>query len=197
MEKIEQFFKNRASFNKTEIHFSSLSPILRFTTKNIYNSEDYSLDFLKEKIKPLCYYLYSFLKEPRIIKIRIWLEHLDDNGRQWYGNITKFHFLDLDKEFLQEIEAYLDGEKTYFIHKIPTKPFRITVEKLCSSMEEEDIEEDIEEDSEEEKETINTDKSFKSDECVICLTNLPSVLFCNCGHIAICVECDKVKSLNV
>ena len=42
---------------------------------------------------------------------------------------------------------------------------------------------------------INADKSFKSDECVMCLTNLPNVLFCNCGHIAICVECDKTKSL--
>ena len=44
---------------------------------------------------------------------------------------------------------------------------------------------------------INADKSFKSDECVICLINLPNVLFCNCGHIAtcICVECDKTKSL--
>ena len=44
--------------------------------------------------------------------------------------------------------------------------------------------------------TVNTDKSFKSDECVICLSNPPSVLFCNCGHIPICAECDKVKSLN-
>ena len=52
--------------------------------------------------------------------------------------------------------------------------------------------------SEEESEDkqINTDKSFKSDKCVICLTKPPNVLFCNCGHIAICAECDKVKSLN-
>ena len=42
---------------------------------------------------------------------------------------------------------------------------------------------------------INADKSFKSDECVICLINLPNVLFCNCGHIAMCLECDKTKSL--
>ena len=52
-----------------------------------------------------------------------------------------------------------------------------------------------EEESEEEEPIINADKSFKSDECVICLTSLPNVLFCNCGHIAICVECDKAKSL--
>ena len=38
---------------------------------------------------------------------------------------------------------------------------------------------------------INTSKSFKSDYCVICLTNLPNVLFCNCGHICLCDECDK------
>ena len=43
---------------------------------------------------------------------------------------------------------------------------------------------------------INTVQTFKSNECVICLTNQPNVLFCNCGHIAICEECDRVKSLN-
>ena len=42
---------------------------------------------------------------------------------------------------------------------------------------------------------INAEQTFKEDECVICLTNLPNVLFCNCGHIAICTECDKTKSL--
>ena len=47
-----------------------------------------------------------------------------------------------------------------------------------------------------EEATINARKTFKSDKCVICITNTPNVLFCNCGHIAICVECDEVKSLN-
>ena len=42
---------------------------------------------------------------------------------------------------------------------------------------------------------INKDKSFKSDYCIICLTNLPNVLFCNCGHM--CDECDKIKTLIV
>ena len=52
-----------------------------------------------------------------------------------------------------------------------------------------------EEEEEERNKQINTDEIFKSDECVICLTDLPNVLFCNCGHIPICVECDKTKSL--
>ena len=53
------------------------------------------------------------------------------------------------------------------------------------------------EEEEERNKQINTDKFFKLDECVICLTNLPNILFCNCGHLCLCVECDKTKSLNV
>ena len=55
--------------------------------------------------------------------------------------------------------------------------------------------EDIEETTyEEEKEkVINPYLTFKSAECVICLTNSPDVLFCNCGHIPICSECEHLK----
>ena len=36
---------------------------------------------------------------------------------------------------------------------------------------------------------INDSKTFKSDQCVICLEKEPKVLFCNCGHICICEKC--------
>ena len=38
---------------------------------------------------------------------------------------------------------------------------------------------------------INVENFFKEDECVICLTNPPNILFCNCGHVALCEECSK------
>ena len=47
-----------------------------------------------------------------------------------------------------------------------------------------------------ENEIINPSKIFKSEECVICLTNPPQVLFCNCGHIPFCSECEKLKTSN-
>ena len=72
------------------------------------------------------------------------------------------------------------------------KPFKIIVFIWKEYIE---GEEESEEESKEEP-VINIDKSFKSDECVICLTNLPKVLFCNCGHLCIWVDCDRVKSLN-
>ena len=43
---------------------------------------------------------------------------------------------------------------------------------------------------------INASQSFKFNECVICLTNSPNVLFCNCGHLCLCLECDKLKISN-
>ena len=36
---------------------------------------------------------------------------------------------------------------------------------------------------------INDFKTFKEDQCVICLEEEPIVLFCNCGHICICKKC--------
>ena len=44
-------------------------------------------------------------------------------------------------------------------------------------------------------EQINGNQTFKLDECVLCFTNLPNVLFCNCGHKCICVKCEETKEL--
>ena len=41
------------------------------------------------------------------------------------------------------------------------------------------------------KQIINAEKTFKEDKCVICLTNPSNSLFCNCGHLVLCVECSK------
>ena len=43
---------------------------------------------------------------------------------------------------------------------------------------------------------INSSLSFKSNECVICLTNPPNILFCNCGHLCLCLECERKKISN-
>ena len=43
--------------------------------------------------------------------------------------------------------------------------------------------------------SINDSRTFKLEQCVICLEKEPKVLFCNCGHICICGVC-SVKKLN-
>ena len=38
---------------------------------------------------------------------------------------------------------------------------------------------------------INANKTFKTEECLICVINKPNVLFCGCGHLCVCKECIK------
>ena len=60
----------------------------------------------------------------------------------------------------------------------------------------EDYETEEEDYKTEEENIINSPRCFKSVECVVCLTNPPNVLFCNCGHICLCSECEKLKNSN-
>ena len=34
-------------------------------------------------------------------------------------------------------------------------------------------------------------ESFKEDKCVICISNSPNIMFCDCGHLITCEECFK------
>ena len=45
------------------------------------------------------------------------------------------------------------------------------------------------------KEHINDCETYKNESCVICLENIPDVLFCSCGHICICKYCYKKQTL--
>ena len=50
---------------------------------------------------------------------------------------------------------------------------------------------------EEERSCVNElpppEETFREDKCVICLESTPSILFLECGHIALCEECEKRK----
>ena len=100
-----------------------------------------------------------------------------------------------------------------------TKPFRIVFDGWFNHFrtEEEELQREVEireyeeayyrgggdyyDESEEEDDTgearngrreefpINDSKTFKEDQCVICLEEEPKVLFCNCGHLCICEKC--------
>ena len=36
---------------------------------------------------------------------------------------------------------------------------------------------------------LSSSETFKEDVCVVCMTNKPDILFCNCGHLIVCDEC--------
>ena len=87
-----------------------------------------------------------------------------------------------------------DVEPSFCQHITPTEPFGI---QICYNYVNvfRLLTEKIEQTNNTKKKAINTEKTFLSDECVICLTKPPNVLFCNCGHLCLCAECNKVKDL--
>ena len=36
-------------------------------------------------------------------------------------------------------------------------------------------------------------KPFKTDQCVVCLSKKPEVLFLKCGHLCVCLECEEAN----
>ena len=78
------------------------------------------------------------------------------------------------------------------------RPFKlkISIEGTCFLEESEyEIESDSSED-EEEEEPKPIEESFKTDTCIICLDKEPNILFTDCKHICMCLECVKIKSLD-
>ena len=101
-----------------------------------------------------------------------------------YLNLSRYHYkkpIRVIRVNIDEIEG--SGHCTSFL-----VPFRveITLELI-----------DYSSDSEAEDDTIpiNEIKTYKMDECVICLENKTTALFCNCGHLCVCQKCIEIKRL--
>ena len=164
-------------------------------------------------LKPLIYFLYSNTYKERFLEDSILF--LNDLKISFYNNLFDFSaFLNFPSlrnnyeefNFLNQIriEDYTKG-----IYKINIKLltcYRNISFGQYNLLRSFDIEGEPEQDSEEEPEEpeyiqnetpiINSSLSFKSNECVICLTNPPNVLFCNCGHLCLCSECERKKLSN-
>ena len=153
---------------------------------------------LSNKIKPLIYYLLSkHLKREEnydryvvFLEVALFLvnESCDDEDK----------YIIIDRIYVDKPEGYwlvLDREDRYDINEsLLSKPFEIHIDIDCeyspareSEAEDEPEEEEIEEDP------VAVSKPFKTDQCVVCLSKEPSVLFRECLHYCVCLECEEAK----
>ena len=158
---------------------------------------------LLEEMKPLFVYITSCVLYERLqltwrgfyIRIRFLNTYLSNNDDiEFWTNIYE--------NPLGSIQDRIDLYKTVHPYYMSyQKPLRVEillrsrrhVIDNSSDFEEHEIEpSNFEED---EIESINDIKTFRNDECVICLTEPPNVLFCECGHICTCTRCYKKQVL--
>ena len=183
-----------------------------YRTKNpIFSNDSYSF---MEDITPLFIYISScekYHRENGHGKIdHIWIKLIMEDYK-----VLEFGF-SFRPEDLEEhrISEFKEHRNIFFENKGYcarfTKPFRILFigtfnhflteeERLQREAEIREMEEaylrgeveysDDNDDEEKEELSINDSRTFKLEECVICLEEKPKVLFCNCGHLCICEKC--------
>ena len=166
---------------------------------------------LLEEMKPLFVYIFSCVVYERLQLTWVQLHMKTNFLNMRMADIYDLNFWPLGNMYerpLGTIQERIDGfkEEEYYISF--QKPLRIEImfktrrqqevfrtQINQSDSDDSDDEEasqsysDDSDDEEKEELSINDFKTFKSDQCVICLEKEPKVLFCNCGHICICEKC--------
>ena len=167
--------------------------------KPIYIVDNYycknTIELVKE-ITPLVYYIISILKteEENLDKELILLIEFPNfngvvrvDGRFMIDDENVLACLANSIKDLEDDGYHVTFTQTFELHFLLKDQFLLDYE--------DEIEEETQEKQKEEKK-INTSKSFKSDDCVICMDTPPNVLLCNCGHICICEKMYQNNSID-
>ena len=186
---LEEFYKERVNFNfKKDIIRDEkedyIDKLLTYETNVIY-PETFNLGFVKHII-PFIFYLNSLygcnLNDD--IKIIGFDTEIFCNDNPYIKHILFSLFLfEHNINYLSHLNREIDIYEGYRIRKVPFVPFNVRVE-LCIGVK-----------NNLNKKPINSIQTFKTGYCVICLTKPPQVLFCNCGHLCVCTECNKMETL--
>ena len=189
---LEEFYKERMKFNIYRIDIIQTNPYISiyehmdyifFKTFITFTEDKFLMSEFYKHLKPIICFAYSYtywrkhIKEDFILKennSRINYNYEYNNNKLYIKDLeiiltTHYDFYNEDYDFYFWVLAELEQNNELLISHKPTN---------------------------EETKIINPSKIFKYEECIICLTNQPIILFCNCGHIPICTECYKLKSLS-
>ena len=182
-ERLENFFRNK-------IKFKELINGTVFYSVEIFEYNEYIRNSIRVFIKGFLLYLDSLL--------RIDGHHLgcvEVTGREIismkYFPILQFEYSPILRleELVVGTNDFLDqlDHKIYNTHMRDFNLWGVEPFNIIICIERQNISQV------DNKKVIKVDKIFKAEECVICLLTKPNVLFCGCGHLCICNECNKIK----
>ena len=187
---LEEFYKEHVNFTfeKDIIKGENedyIDKVLTYET-NVFYPETFNLGFVK-RIIPFIFYLnslYGCNLNDDIIVNGYNTEIFFNDDPYTKHTLSILFLFEHNINYLSHLNQEADKYQKYKICKVPFVPFNVRVEFHIA------VKNNLN------KKLINSIQTFKFDECVICLTNQPFILFCNCGHIPICTECYKLKSLS-
>ena len=169
---LEEFFKDRINFRDKTVLKNS--PV--FYSGNIFTYDDYIRDSIRTSIKGFLLYLNSLYKINEKCLNEIQVAGKETISLEYFPILFVEELVVGNNDFLNQLDNEIYNAKMNDNNLCNVEPFNIVI---CVSYRKVKV--------------INIDKTFKTEECVICLSTKPNILFCNCGHICICYECNKIK----
>ena len=191
---LEDFFRNRIKFKELPNGIKELINGTGFYSVEIYEYNEYIRNYIRFFVKGFLLYLDSLLRIDGH-----YLDHVEVTGRRPpsmnflpilafdYSSILRLEELVVvTNDFLDQLDHEIYNAHREDLNLWGVEPFNIIIcieRQNISQVDNEKV--------------IKVDKIFKAKECVICLSTKPNVLFCSCGHLCICNECNEIKKLNV
>ena len=206
MQEVENLFKHKTPFNL----FSTWDDLYGrfeikgfvYKTKKIQNGSTidiYCIDDLFERVKPFVTYLISTLNTTTRPGYQYFNSVFDINIKSFDPNYDLgFSYIKLIQLEMEYTGNNLDFSDVNFLQSGPydtyfQKPFEIQID-IHNYYEPVGLEDENEDENKDESEDESiTLKTFREDNCVICLTNKPGILFYDCVHLCVCHECEKGK----
>ena len=192
---LEDFYKQREQFiiynmdieqDNPTIRANSHLDFLHFSTYINFKEDKFLINDLHKNLKPIITYALSYTRLRKFANYpNLFLTETPPIIKYNYENIvdreiyvkdleiilkTYYDFYDVNYDIYFDVLAELENNNELIVSHYKPTP--------------------------EKPKVINLFKIFKYDECIICMNDKPNILFCNCGHIPICTECYKLKSLS-
>ena len=196
---LEDFYKERMKFNISKIEILQVDPDINiydnmsnifFKTHITFTKDKFLIGEFYNHLKPIICYAYSYTIRRKFINEDFILTK--DN------NVINYNYEYVNQElYIKDLEVILTTHYDFYdFHDFYDGGYAFYFEVLAELEQNNELIVSHMESINEEVKIINPSKIFKSEECIICLSNQPIILFCNCGHIPICTECYKLKSLS-
>ena len=116
--------------------------------------------------------------------IRLGIVYINNNGPNLFFD-TFYSCDNVDyRELEKPFEIHIDVSQRYDSDE--------SEDESVDESEDESVDESEDEEDEEDTTPVAISKPFKEDQCVICQTNKPSLLFTDCLHYCVCLKCEEV-----
>ena len=191
---LEDFYKQRKQFIISEIEIKQADPDisvysyisdLHFATHIKFKEDKFLIGDLYKNLKPIITYALSYTRLRKFINLPN-LVLTEDN------TIINYDYEYIERElYIKDLKVILKTHYDFY-----DADYDLYFNVLAELENNNELIVSHEEPTPEEPKVINLFKIFKSDECIICMVEKPSVLFCNCGHLCECDKCYKIKTLS-